>query len=303
MGIFTQDSFHPGDIMKFVKFVLMNWLLALLLVPLTMPLDGAERAKGRTMKELTDRNSPSYVPCPFPKNRKEIIRNMQHYTTTLNKGITAFAKGYDDGGMNDVWYDLWKPGSDYKLGKIFKVKNRIYRRADDYSWIIYIMNKNGHIMMTVSMNADGNVTGEGLLTDKDYREATPEQRKRWDNFRRELTRQDLCRKLSDALGRTVERKEIKKTDRVVYSSGKISTMRNPLWEITLKDGSIYFYSIRTNMVYLLAQKEPWKLKGDTESKTKKFHNRYYALRNTPGVEAVMDTISDELITLKIVKRK
>ncbi|MCP4148504.1 MAG: hypothetical protein GY757_12230, partial [bacterium] len=64
--------------MKCTKLITLLVLIALI----SFPLAGEKRMARTPMKELTCRNSLSYVPFPYPKNRREILADFKYYVQT-----------------------------------------------------------------------------------------------------------------------------------------------------------------------------------------------------------------------------
>ncbi|UCH94435.1 MAG: hypothetical protein JSV88_29765, partial [Candidatus Aminicenantes bacterium] len=114
-----------------------------------------KRVNPKPMKELTDPSSPSYVPYPYPKNRKEIIEDLKYAINKLfvdKKGIYVDENPLE---KEDILVLLMEEKSAYKIGEIIKVKNRTYLKAHDYNWLILIIGDNGEIAARVSMTAEG----------------------------------------------------------------------------------------------------------------------------------------------------
>ncbi len=64
--------------MKCTKLIILLVLIGLI----SFPLAGEKRMARTPMKELTCRNSLSYVPFPYPKNRREILADFKYYVQT-----------------------------------------------------------------------------------------------------------------------------------------------------------------------------------------------------------------------------
>ncbi len=285
--------------MTLLKFIVFSCLSLLFILSIHPPLDGAKRVKAKSLKELSDPNSPSYVPCPFPKNKKEVLENLKHFVDTDcdGKNVTTTDESIHD--MDRIFREVFRPGSQYKIKDIIKVKNRLHFRVKDYSWIIYIVNGNGNIVLTTSMSAEGHFLSAGCTTEKDYREGTPQNRKNWEKYRKQLSKKDVYARLADAIGENVEEWKIKKIERCIYRS-KLSSNNYPLWEIVLKDGRHYFYSHIMDTVLRYERKIPWKFSEDREY-VMKLRKTLSELQKDHTIATAHDTISDELLILKIIK--
>ncbi len=68
--------------------------LLLLIGLISFPLVAGKRTARIPMKELTYRNSPSYVPFPYPKNRREILTDFKiNIFCVLRKDSRKIKKG------------------------------------------------------------------------------------------------------------------------------------------------------------------------------------------------------------------
>jgi hypothetical protein len=108
---------------------------------------GNRKAK-RSMKELTDKNSPSYVPHPYPKTRREIIENIKYYYIDIH--VTSSPSDGKKYIYKDITLQLFNSNSRYKIGKIVKVKNRLESFASDYTWLIYVLDEEGDAVMRIA---------------------------------------------------------------------------------------------------------------------------------------------------------
>jgi hypothetical protein len=252
-----------------------------------------KRRPRKSMKELTNPNSPSYVPCPYPKNRKEIIRNIKYYYVDLTKD----AKSFFIGGVpvsKRITTDLFSPYPNYKIGKIVKVKNRSSKLPDDHTWLVYVMDAEDDAVMRIVVFASGLVYGGGAVDKNElinYPSSTRDKLKRLMKVKHET---DVKKHLSESLGRHVDDHEIKKLERVGFFA-TIGDFQCPLWEFTMKDGTIYYYSEDRDIVYRVDKKLSWK-------KDKK--GRRPAIRDfLSHRDYFPDTINDELVSLKPLPRK
>ncbi|HLP45799.1 MAG TPA: hypothetical protein VK469_07635, partial [Candidatus Kapabacteria bacterium] len=238
-----------------------------------------------------------YVPYPYPKNREEIIADFKYYCENFcgpKKGYKeAFIRGYVD-ITDKISLDLLEPHPEYQIGEIFKVKNRIAGLADDYTWLIMIMNRNGQIAMRVALKASGLLIGAGAIGEQDIAAASPEERRRFARLMIVITDQDVKYNLSKSIGNTFSGKEIMKIERVAYPSS-IGDYLCPVWEIRMANGILYYYSELRDMIYGIDKKIPWKKnnQGYRPDKMSLVTHRDY----------LPDMIADELVILKKIPRK
>lgn len=254
----------------------------------------AEKRKPRlSMKELTDRNSPTYVPYPYPKNKKELLADIKYYYIDMTAGASSSYVGKTP-ISKIIIADLFGPNSNYKVGKIFKVKNRIAEFPDEYLWLVYIMDSDNDAVMNISVMECGLVIGGGAINKKALFTYPEETRKKLKKAMKVKEKKDVKKFLSDFLGNQIEDKDIKKIERVAYLS-TLGSFNSPMWEFTMKDGIVYYYSEKRDMVYEIDERIPWKKiskKGRQSIRDFVSHRDY-----------LPDTISDELLTLKRAKKR
>lgn len=250
-----------------------------------------ERKKSIHMKDLTDPKSPSYVPYPYPKNRSEIIADFKYYIGKSCKKNNGYKESFVHGFepiTDKISLNLLGPNPQYQFGKIFKVKNRIEGFTDDYFWLIMIMNRNGQISMRVTLTASGLMMGAGAIEEKDIAAAAPTERQKFLRLMKVISEEDVQNILSKSIGRAISGKEIKKIEQVAFPSSK-GDFLNPMWEIKMFDGTIYYYSEIEDMIYKIDKKISWK--------KNKNGNRPDKLSLVPHSDYLPDMIDDELIIL------
>jgi hypothetical protein len=260
---------------------------------LCLPASAEKRVPRDTMKELSDPTSPSYVPYPYPKNRNEIIEDIRYYYVDLK----ADAKSAFVGGVpinKRISLDIFKPNSKYKFGKIVKVKNRDARLADNYTWLVYITDSDGDAVMRINLMASGLVMGSAAIDKNDFSKYTEKLKKQQKRFLKVLSKKDVKRVLSDSLGFVVDDKQIKKMERIGFFA-TIGDFQLPLWEIIMKNGTIYYYSEVRDMIYSVGERISWKKDKNGLRPPKMYmvtHRNY-----------LPDTLNDELIVLEEIPRK
>jgi hypothetical protein len=253
-----------------------------------------KRPKQKAIKELTDPKSPSYVPFPYPKKRGEIIANLEYYADKYCNDDPEKWIG-EVPATEIVLKNLLEPQPIYTIGKIIKVKNRCDRIPHDYSWLIHIMDSDDKIAMQVAMDAYGLfIEGAAIRTEDLERMNNPKYREKMKRYRNLLTDEDIKNILSESVGRFINSNEIKKIERVAFFS-PLGGFLDPLWEIKMSNGAIYYYSINREMIYGIDKKIKWK----------KDKNGYRVHKSTlvPHMDYLPDSINDELIVLKKIPRK
>jgi len=229
---------------------------------------GEERRKPVPMEELTGFNSNFFVPHPYPETRKEIITNMK---------FKLAKRSFDQDrskNTNDL-FEILEGNTCYRVGRIMKIYNRMSGFSHNYFWLILIMDKKDEIHLSLIERANGIFTGYA-----GYKYS------RHGSFKGLFkTRREVISTLSDSIGRPVKLKEVK-MERVAFEKSSIAKIWAPLWEIVLKDGTVYYYSILKNNVYEIEGKIPYdRTLWNPESIIP--DNRDFFI----------DTINDELIVL------
>ncbi|UCH98425.1 MAG: hypothetical protein JSV88_16710 [Candidatus Aminicenantes bacterium] len=271
------------------KFIVVLALVFLLSLPIT----GEKRRDKKSMKELTDPSSPSYVPYPYPKNRKEIIADLKYYVEKYCDMENVIYVGTPP--ITDIMLNkLFEPQSSYRIWKIIKVKNRIAQLADNYTWLILVMDRDGNIPLRVALKASGLWVESGAIGENDLKTSSPGQRMKLKRLMKSKTDEDVKNVLSESLGRFIDNKEIKKMERVAYSS-PLGCYLFPVRKTKMVDGTIYYYSEIQDVIYSIDKKIPWK--------KDKQGFRPYTLSLVPHRDYLPDTIDDELVVLKKIPRK
>jgi hypothetical protein len=279
--------------MKSIKFVVVLFLI----FAFCLPVAGEKRRAKKSMKELTDPNSPSYVPYPYPKKREEIIADLYYYIEKYCKPNDEIHESSVDGGVpvtDMILLDLLEPQPVYKIWKIIKVKNRAAELADNYSWLILIKDRDGDIAMRVALLASGLMASGGATTIEDLEKFSQKERTRLEKLRKFRSDDEIKNILSDSLGYVIGDQDIKKMERVA-SLATIGNLLHPVWEIKMKDGKTYYYSEIWDMVYSIDKKLPWKKnsKGYRNARRSMVSHKDY----------LPNTEDDEFVILKRIPRK
>lgn len=218
------------------------------------------------MSELTNPSSPSYVPIPYPKKREEIITDLLFAIKKMNPPSGIFSTGRIN-KFKKIKLNLIEDEPDYIVGPIYKVKNRRATDSDGYSWQILIQDKTGLNVGVIAMDACGLYSmSSGIFPhrSKDF----------------VITDQELIGMVSQSVDRELNKKDVKRIERISFASHIGGYEMAPLREITMKDGSIYYYSVGRDAIYEMTSEKEWKrpAKGKRKSYWKEVPPKRIALR-------------------------
>ncbi|MCP4218839.1 MAG: hypothetical protein GY765_29675 [bacterium] len=267
-------------------------LLLLLLLSLLLPAE--KRPPQIPMVELTDPDSPSYVPYPFPKKRTEIIADLKYYCETFCDGTNITTVDGKLPVTEEILMELFKADSRYTIGEISKIRNRNSNMPDHYSWLIHIMDKKGSCIMRFQLLSTGLMAAAGAITDEDLEKAPPRTRERFERWRRVPTPESVTEILADRIGPDFNPDNIKKIEQVAYPS-TIGASLLPVWEIKMKGGTYYYYSENRHEVYAVEKKIKWK-KNDKGHRPAK-----HSLVSHP--DFLPDMIDDQVVILRKIHKK
>lgn len=280
--------------MKSLKFIAVFVFIFIFFLPVT----AEKRVKPKPMSEFTNSKSPSYSPHPYPKNRTEIIADLIYYIKTYcaDSDNGSHEIHLDEGGFKSdrILVDLLNPQPIYEIGKILKVKNRIAEFPDDYSWLILVMDRNGKVALRAAMFATGVMAMYTSVEENEIETTSPELKKIGERRRRVITEEDVKNVFSETAGRFSKKHEIKKAELTAFFS-QMGNLLSPVWEVSMTDGTTYYYSENEDVIYGIEKKVSWKKneKGLRPPRSQfTSHSRYLA-----------DTINDELIVLEILPEK
>jgi hypothetical protein len=243
-----------------------------------------KRKKPIAMKELSDPSSHSYVPCPYPKNRKEIIINLKYaierfYTPqpwrhSVNIGpVSASYK---------ILPNLLEEKPIYKIGKIIRVKNLLSGMAYDYSWLVSILREDGSEAARVIIDATGlwGATNSRNLDQPSL------------YFK---TEDEIIELLSEKLGQPLIDKDIKRIEAIELPP-YLGTLFVPALEIELKNGDIIYYTHRVKSFFRVKAEISWK-------KNKKGYRKDMRQLSPHPTVIAYDEINDKIIEYEEVKNK
>ena len=268
--------------MKITKYLVILFLVTCLFQ--FQPVSAKNRRKPVPMNQLTDPSSPSYVPYPYPKNRKEIIADLLYAIDKVHR----LRPGQYIAGRRpktiDIYLNLLEKNPVYRVGKIIKVKNRRHSLAHDHIWLILIENLEGQNVAAEALHKNGLlIGGSAILPEHDHNIQKSEN--------------EALTIVSEFIGKPIDFKQIKRMERMSFGPGSIGGFTTPAWEIELKNGNVFFYTTNRGMVYGIKEKKKWKIKSDGH------YEPYRQLIPQDADGFLFETLSDQIIILKKYKRK
>ena len=121
---------------------------------------GAMFAEGikavRSMTELSNPDSPSYVPVPYPQSREAIIVDLKFGLKRLYSSDRDSQLIYKE-KKQGAFAGLIENEPEIMIEKIVRVKNRVAALPGDYTFLINLTDKNGNSTHRIDW------TGRGLL--------------------------------------------------------------------------------------------------------------------------------------------
>jgi hypothetical protein len=261
--------------------IIKYFAILILLFGLFQTAVAEKRAQPKPMSELTNPASPSYVPMPYPKTREEIIDDLKYAI----KITTAQEEGYIVGKIPEFekkLLTLLDENPECKIGQIFKVKNRHSVYSHDYSWLILVEDKGGRNIIYIGMHANGLFAGAGDI---------------FPHRERALVRtdQEILDIISEPIGHPIKMIDVKHIERVAFAS-PLGDILTPLWEINMKNGVVYYFSLSGDNVYEAKEKRDWK-------KQKNGFRKNWQEMVSVNEEFLPDEIDDKLIILEKHERK
>lgn len=263
--------------MKTLNTMVLILILLLSALASSIQLTGEERHPPRlTMEDLTDPSSPSHVPYPFPKSREEIIGNLKYQLSKMYSG-----KRWEISTTSyiDILPDLVKENPSAVVGEIVKVKNRLSFMPYPYSYLIFISDSKGKYTARVAMSANGLIQGG----------ADPSEMEPGIKLKK-------LSKVIKKMERFFNKSEVKSIERVAYGID-FATKVHPIYEITLNNGTKFFYDHRGKAYKKVRQN---KLNGNLKTERANFVLREKRKLNKDE-KHLFDWISQEFIVLKKLK--
>lgn len=197
------------------------------------------------LKELTNPNSPSYVPYPYPKTDFEIIEDFRYAVKihfSLKEGKrTSIINGYPD--YSKLMLDLLGDKPILEVTEIIKVKDLVETSPSDYYFLLQIVNKEGEVLAVGSIEECGLMAGVTFYSKKN-------------KFKPFKTEKKVKEMLYNALNHT--NIEINEIERIALHSTVCSPYA-PLFKIKSSKGT--FFVDHNDNVYSIESEIPWSKKN------------------------------------------
>ena len=151
--------------------------------------------------------------------------------------------------------------------------------ANDYTWLVLIEENSGVNVAEVLMKANGLYIGSGILLPIHHQGFL-------------LSKQKVMSIISESIGQPINEKLVKRMELLTFGPGSIGDLFVPTWEVELKNGLRYYYSIDNGEVYGIQAKKNWKIlkNGRYESHLKHL---------PPNVDKFgFDYINDQIVIFK-----
>ena len=237
----------------------------------------AERKKPTPLKELQDPKSPSYVPCPYPKTRNEIIADLKYaiklrFSPSIHIENGRFVGDYSS-ARDKILLELLKTDPAIHVAEIDKIANRTSDFPDEYFLLIIIKDKEGQLIARLALNANGSDFGGQT--------APP------GGFLKPLKSKAEALKYFSAFTNI---SEVKKMERIFTASYLAAYPFLPAWEFVALDNSKYYLDVNSSI---------YKLKKEMNGKRGEFlypgSGKYKAKKNEM---IVYDSLNDKTLFLK-----
>lgn len=114
-----------------------------------------EKQKKLPLADLQNPDSPSFVPIPYPKTRKDVIIDFKYFIKLNIVSRQRMGKqGVNPNDFTTYMADLLNKKSRLKIGKISKAHN-LSRSAADFYYVFEIRDQKGHPVAKIAMYDSG----------------------------------------------------------------------------------------------------------------------------------------------------
>lgn len=265
--------------MKQMKYILFTFFLFIF----SILIYSKDRVPKVPMEQLTNPKSPSYVPIPYPKTREEIITDLKYSVDKLFFHNTKICKACANKFQAEILSKFLNDNHDVIVSKIIKVKNFWYRHPYKYSFTVELINKKDEPLARLCLNSFGLFVGVTFSTEKDtkYR------------IKRLKGKEEIYKVFSKLNIISLQKRDIKKIEAVVYPHPRISNLTRPAYEIVTNDGQVF---------YLTERNEIFKLKCITKLTQQDIKTKSYikSIRQSlvKSNTLVYDSINDQLLNFE-----
>jgi hypothetical protein len=226
--------------------------------------DAGERKPPLPLKELQDPGSPSYVPCPYPVARNEIIEDVKH-AIRLHHG-PAIGNASPE---SEILLELLAPDPGIHVAEIERVANRTVSFPDEFLYLILLKDREGNEVARLSLLASGLYFG-GIKASRTSRPITD--------------REEAVKVFSSHF----EAAGIKKMERIFMGNRLAAYPFAPTWEIVTADDSRYYLDVNRDL-YQLQKTVPSAIKTDAHP---------YCLPAGENELVVHDPLNDRILHLR-----
>jgi|GEM_PF-2686284 len=220
--------------------------ISILLLIAFLPLQAQKKPPQTPLKELTDPNSPSYVPYPYPKTDFEIIEDFKYgvdlfFSPKPGKHMTVI-----NGDLSNEkrLLNLLGKNPTLEVKKIIRVENLVLTSSTVYYYILQIEDEKGKVFAIGSIEDCGLYAGVEFISDKT-------------RYRPYKTEKQVKNMLTDALGHI----EINNMERIFIHSSLPVIPEAPLWRISTSEGTFFIDYIYED-IYKVVEEIPWTAKDN-----------------------------------------
>lgn len=211
------------------------YMISLLI--LFLPLRAEKKPAPIPLEELTDPDSPSYVPYPYPKTEFEIFEDFKyginlHFGAREGRRRSVLSTNKDE--MEDrqqLILGLLGDNPSLKIIDIIKAQDLIVTSRSRYHYFLPIADDKGEVVAIGDLCDSGLFAGVGFYSEK----------VKFKPFKTEKQAEEI---LSQALGSI----RINKMERIIVHS-TISTPGLPIWRISTPTGD-FFIGYDENVYYI-----------------------------------------------------
>ncbi len=207
-------------------------ILLILLLSLVVPAAATKRSERHlSMTDLTQLNSPSYVPFPYPGTRYEVVEDLKYAIKQLfSNSQNPVEYSSQPANVDNFLPCLLTDPSTVVIKSVLKVKNKISEIPEDYSYLIVLYSKKTKNYARVAMSADGLFFG-ALFSSENLKVKGVE------------TMEEIKGKIANRQG--IEKDGIKSAELIAFDFNT-DNLLSPLWVVKLSDGASIYVDYNDN---------------------------------------------------------
>lgn len=197
-------------------------IVSISLLVIFLPVHAEKKRPPLPLKELTNPNSPSYVPYPYPKTEFEIIEDFKyavrvHFSPEEGKH-TSIVPGHPD--YSELMLQLLGDYPSLKIIQIIKVKDLVASSSSQHYFLLQAVDKKGKVVAVGRLLESGLLGGVAFYSEKD-------------TFKPYKTENQVKKMLSAYGPINTNKMEL------VDICSTISSPYAPLWKISTPDGILF----------------------------------------------------------------